>query len=133
MGILTLQVCLCACSSSLQHPQSILLGRYSAPEAGSLTLLGYSICVTLLAIPFTIFTNRAMVTPNRLPWTNPSVAWRILLTGKEQRRPWNLYLIPGLLLCQFLHIFFVVLILHNLRRLIIPSWSPRTGHFEDLS
>jgi hypothetical protein len=48
---------------------------------------------------------------------------RILLTPTERRRPWILYLTPGLLAAEVLHIVIVVLALGPLRRLLLPALS----------
>jgi len=45
---------------------------------------------------------------------------RILLTPTERRKPWVLYLTPGLLAAEVLHITIVVLGLGPLRRILLP-------------
>ena len=47
---------------------------------------------------------------------------RVLLTPTERRRPWVLYLTPGLLAAQAAHILWVVLIMNPLRQ------TPRLKH-----
>ncbi|KAK1227520.1 hypothetical protein PQX77_009473 [Marasmius sp. AFHP31] len=58
-----------------------------------------SVVVLHLAIdiPIQILTIRAIVTPDKLPWTKPSVGFKTLLSPIERRRPWKLYLLPGIL------------------------------------
>ena len=51
---------------------------------------------------------------------------RILLTPTERRRPWILYLTPGLLAAEVLHIGIVVLALGPLRRLLVPALSHKS-------
>lgn len=51
---------------------------------------------------------------------------RILLTPTERRRPWILYLTPGLLAAEVLHIILVVLGLGPLRRLLVPALSAKS-------
>jgi hypothetical protein len=51
---------------------------------------------------------------------------RILLTPTERRRPWILYLTPGLLAAEVLHITIVVLGLGPLRRLLVPALSTKS-------
>jgi hypothetical protein len=51
---------------------------------------------------------------------------RILLTPTERRRPWMLYLTPGLLAAEVLHIGIVVLALGPLRRLLVPALSHKS-------
>ena len=53
---------------------------------------------------------------------------RILLTPTERRRPWMLYLTPGLFLAQSLHSAYMIIVLRSLRRLLVPtSEDDRTG------
>lgn len=59
---------------------------------------------------------------------------RILLTPTERRRPWILYLTPGLLIAEVLHIAIVVLGLGPLRRLLVPALSHKsTDTLADIS
>jgi hypothetical protein len=51
---------------------------------------------------------------------------RILLTPTERSRPWILYLTPGLLAAEVLHIVIVVLGLGPLRRLLVPPLSHKS-------
>jgi hypothetical protein len=51
---------------------------------------------------------------------------RILLTPTERRRPWILYLTPGLLAAEVLHIVIVVMGLGPLRRLLVPPLSHKS-------
>lgn len=51
---------------------------------------------------------------------------RVLLTPTERKRPWILYLTPGLLLSEVLHIAIVVLGLGPLRRLLLPALSRKS-------
>ena len=51
----------------------------------------------------------------------PRYSLRVLLTPTERRRPWILYLTPGLLLTEILHIAYVVLVLKTARHLLIPT------------
>lgn len=51
---------------------------------------------------------------------------RILLTPTERRRPWIIYLTPGLLAAEILHIALVTLGLGPLRRLLVPAFSARS-------
>jgi len=58
---------------------------------------------------------------------------RILLTPTERRRPWILYLTPGLMAAELLHISLVVLGLGPLRRLMLPELSKPNLTWADLS
>ena len=51
---------------------------------------------------------------------------RVLLTPTERRRPWILYLTPGLLAAQVIHIGYAVSVVGSARRLILPD-LPETG------
>ena len=51
---------------------------------------------------------------------------RILLTPTERRRPWILYLTPGLMAAEVIHIVIIVLFLGPLRRVLLPELS-RSG------
>lgn len=48
---------------------------------------------------------------------------RVLLTPTERRRPWILYLTPGLLAAEVAHIAYVAMGLGPLRRLLLPGLS----------
>ena len=63
--------------------------------------------------------------PYRLPYFNPFHSLRVLLTPTELRKPWILYLTPGLLAAELLHICYVVIALRALRHLLLPSLSQR--------
>ena len=69
--------------------------------------------------------SRSITTPYRLPYFNPLHSLRILLTPTELRKPWILYLTPGLLAAELLHICYVVIALRALRHLLLPTLSQR--------
>lgn len=48
---------------------------------------------------------------------------RLLLTPTERRRPWILYLTPGLMAAELIHIGIIVLFLGPLRRFLLPELS----------
>jgi len=50
-------------------------------------------------------------------------ALRVLLTPSERRRPWILYLTPGLMAAEVTHITLVVLFLGPMRRILLPKLS----------
>ena len=69
-----------------------------------------------------------------MPYLRPFYSLRILLTPTERRRPWILYLTPGLLPAEILHIVYVVLGLRTLRHLLLPALSgPEPPRPEDIS
>ncbi|KAK0226211.1 hypothetical protein IW262DRAFT_1360454 [Armillaria fumosa] len=96
-------------------------GTYHAPQTGVLGTLVYSIGMMLIALPTAIVTYRAITTPHKLPYLNAAKSLRILLTPTERRRPWIIFLTPGLLAAEVLHIAIVVLALGPLRRLLLPT------------
>ncbi|KAK1219643.1 hypothetical protein PQX77_017633 [Marasmius sp. AFHP31] len=83
-----------------------------------------------IGIPIQILTVRATVTPYKLPWTKPSVGSKMLLSPIERRRPWKLYLLPGIfvnhLVSRLMSIFFrvlsVLLILHLTKGRRLHGW-----------
>jgi hypothetical protein len=62
-----------------------------------------------------------MTTPHKLPYLNVIRSLRILLTPTERRRPWILYLTPGLVAVKFAHVAYVVLFLNQIQRLLLPQ------------
>jgi len=73
----------------------------------------------------TFYQFRSITTPYRLPHFNLFHSLRVLLTPTELRKPWILYLTPGLLAAELLHICYVVIALRALRHLLLPSLSQR--------
>jgi hypothetical protein len=65
--------------------------------------------------------SRSITTPYQLPYFGPFHSLRVLLTPTELRKPWVLYLTPGLLAAEFLHITYVVIGLRALRNILLPS------------
>ncbi|OBZ67067.1 hypothetical protein A0H81_12846 [Grifola frondosa] len=100
-------------------------GRVDPPDAGVLGTLAYSLFSMLLSLPAAIITYRSITTPYKLPYFRPLYSLRILLTPTERRRPWVLYLTPGLLLAESLHIAYTALVMPGFRALLLPStFSP---------
>jgi len=62
---------------------------------------------------------------------SPRVSLRLLLTSYERRRPWMLFLTPGLLLAQTLHIVFVALVFRLVRLLLVPALANGLGSAEE--
>lgn len=75
----------------------------------------------LVALPAAIITYRSIVTPYRLPWFSAVYSLRILLTPTERRRPWVLYLTPGLLIAQVFHAAYTVVIIRSIRILLLSN------------
>lgn len=55
---------------------------------------------------------------------------RVLLTPTERRRPWVLYLTPGLFLAQFLHSAYSIIVLRTIRRFLVPTTQDTNSGFE---
>jgi len=109
-------------------------GAYNAPEAGVLGTLMYSTFKMLISLPTVIITYRAITTPHRLPYFKPMYSLRILLTPTERRKPWILYLTPGLMAAQIAHIGYIVLGLGTVRRILLPELSaPGAPKMGDIS
>ncbi|KAH7909320.1 mitochondrial carrier [Hygrophoropsis aurantiaca] len=109
-------------------------GAYTAPRTGALGMLVYSLFTMLISLPQVILTDRAITTPHKLPYLNAIYSLRILLTPTERQRPWLLYLTPGLLAAQVLHIAYVVLGLRSIRQLLLPEIASGTlTRSEDIS
>jgi hypothetical protein len=75
-------------------------------------------------------TYRAIITPYRLPSFNPSIALRVLLTSTERSRPWTLYLTPGLLATQVLHVIYVAFVMGIMGRMLLKTNSEDAFDFE---
>ncbi|KAL5523349.1 hypothetical protein ACEPAF_1616 [Sanghuangporus sanghuang] len=78
------------------------------------------------SLPFSIIINRAITTPYKLPWFNPAHSFRVLLSEAERRRPWLLYLTPGLFLAEFLYEVYSIILAR-------PLTSAVNGNKEDPS
>ncbi|KAF8135458.1 mitochondrial carrier [Boletus edulis] len=105
--------------SNLRHE------AYTFPSTDVLGTLPYSLFAMLISLPETIVIDRAITTPNKLPYFNAISSLRILLTPTERRRPWILYLTPGLFAAQVLRIAYV-LGLRTVRQLLLPE-LPQPG------
>lgn len=77
----------------------------------------------IVAIKPLIWIRRAITTPKKLSYFDLMGSLRALLTPTECRRPWILYLTPGLMFAETCHIFVIVLFLGPLRRLLLPKAS----------
>ncbi|KAL5522415.1 hypothetical protein ACEPAG_8431 [Sanghuangporus baumii] len=80
----------------------------------------------VFSLPFTIIINRAITTPQNLPWFNAGHSLRVLLSEAERRRPWLLYFTPGLFLAEFLYEAYSIILAR-------PLASAINGNKEDLS
>ncbi|KAL6302114.1 hypothetical protein BKA93DRAFT_818693 [Sparassis latifolia] len=85
----------------------------------SAVLAAYGLFSMLVSLPATIKTYRSITTPHKLPYFRP--VYSLLLTPTERRKPWILYLTPGLLLSQILHVVCTAFILRALRSFLFSS------------
>ncbi|KAK0484370.1 hypothetical protein EDD18DRAFT_1197162 [Armillaria luteobubalina] len=113
-------------------------GTYHAPQTGVLGTLVYSTGMMLIALPtcnrhVPVIIQSAITTPHKLPYLNAAKSLRILLTPTERRRPWIIFLTPGLLAAEVLHIAIVVLALGPLRRLLLPILPESGSSLPDVS
>ena len=74
-----------------------------------------------------------MTTPHKLSYFGLTQALRTLLTPTERRRPWILYLTPGLLAAEVIHIAIVVLGLGPIRRILLPALIQPEIYVTDVS
>jgi hypothetical protein len=103
-------------------PSKIITYRYVFP------------CIIQGHIDLYIANGSAITTPHKLPYFRPIYSLRVLLTPTERRRPWLIYLTPGLLTTQVLHIAYVILALRSIRHLLLPTLSqPGVPKKEDFS
>ncbi|GBE81016.1 hypothetical protein SCP_0307390 [Sparassis crispa] len=96
--------------------------RVNPLSAGPFGVLAYGLFSMLVSLPATIKTYRSITTPHKLPYFRP--VYSLLLTPTERRKPWILYLTPGLLLSQILHVVCTAFILRALRSFLVPLPSP---------
>ncbi|KAH9009644.1 mitochondrial carrier [Lactarius pseudohatsudake] len=96
---------------------------YNSPATNIWGTLLYCIFLPLVSLPPMIITYRSIITPYQLPYFRPLHSLRVLLTPMERRKPWVLYLTPGLLAAELLHITYAVIGLRIIRHLLLPSLS----------
>lgn len=103
------------------------------PATGILRSLLYGTGALIVGIPYEILFNRAVCTPHRLPWFKPMEALRIILTPYERRKPWVLYLTPGLLAARMSILVWVVCVARVVRAMLLPSLANglSSAHDED--
>lgn len=102
-------------------PFNLRRGNYNAPNASLLGTLIYSIGMVFISLPTTIITYRSITTPHKLGFFDLTKALHTILTPTERKKPWILYLTPGLLAAEMLHIGVVILILSPFHRLLLPT------------
>lgn len=83
--------------------------------------LFYMLFVSIAALPLNVITYRTIVHPRILPLNNPRENLRELLSYTEFSQPWRLYLLPGLLAANVLHVMWIGLATRIVRQLTVPS------------
>ncbi|CDS01621.1 uncharacterized protein SPSC_05888 [Sporisorium scitamineum] len=89
--------------------------------------LFYMLFVSLVALPLNVITYRTIVHPRILPLNNPRENLRELLSYTEFTQPWRLYLLPGLLAANVLHVLWIGLATRIVRQLTVPSLGGLPG------
>lgn len=74
-----------------------------------------------LSVPFIDVIFSSITTPHKLGFFDLTKALHTILTPTERKKPWILYLTPGLLAAEMLHIGVVTLILSPFHRLLLPT------------
>ncbi|KAJ1303786.1 hypothetical protein OPQ81_008209 [Rhizoctonia solani] len=103
------------------HPKYKPRCSMHVPATNVFRGLLYGFGTLTVSIPYEILFNRAVCTPHRLPWFKPMKALRIVLTPYEIRKPWMLYLTPGLLAARMLIVVWVVAVARVVRAKLLPS------------
>lgn len=84
-------------------------GTFTFPKEAGVSMALFALVLTFISLPFNILTNRAIITPYRLP-TDLRRTFEVLLSPHERARPWTLYLTPGLLAGVALNTVAVVIV-----------------------
>ncbi|KAF9241275.1 mitochondrial carrier [Melanogaster broomeanus] len=106
----------------IQYPPTGVLAGY------------YRVFAMLIDLPRTIITTRSVTTLHKLPYFHPLYSLRILLTPTERRRPWLLYLTPGLLAAEVSYIAYVNFGLGTFKQWLVPELAkPRFPSKEEIS
>ncbi|KAI0675211.1 mitochondrial carrier [Trametes maxima] len=95
--------------------------RIDTIDTGVLGVLASGIFGMLVALPAAILTYRSIVTPYKLSYFSLMHSLRILLTPTERRRPWTLYLTPGLLAAELLQVLYALVVLRSFRNLLLSN------------
>ncbi|KAJ3575100.1 hypothetical protein NP233_g1326 [Leucocoprinus birnbaumii] len=87
----------------------------------TLGTLAYSVGMMIISLPTAILTYRSITTPHKLGYFDAAKALRTILTPTERKKPWILYLTPGLLAAEMLHVAIVILVLSPFHKLLLPA------------
>ncbi|KAI0663600.1 mitochondrial carrier [Cubamyces menziesii] len=98
--------------------------RLDTIDTGFLGAIASTVLGMLISLPAAILTYRSIVTPYKLPYFGLMYSLRILLTPTERRRPWILYLTPGLLVTELMRLLYAMVVLRSLRILLLKDFTP---------
>ncbi|KAF9820306.1 hypothetical protein IEO21_01520 [Rhodonia placenta] len=107
----------------LDADRASTLGRINPPVAGPFGTLAFGLLSMLLSLPTAVITYRSITTPYKLSYLRPMYSIRILLTPTERKKPWMLYMTPGLLAAQVLLVAYTAFFLTAIRAFLLPRPS----------
>ncbi|SAM81721.1 uncharacterized protein UBRO_03155 [Ustilago bromivora] len=109
-------------------PGSVYKAGPAGPgQFGFFANLFYMLFVSMAALPLNVITYRTIVHPRVLPISNARENLRELLSYTEFSQPWRLYLLPGLLATNVLHVAWIGLATRIVRQLTVPSLGGLPG------
>ncbi|SPO26262.1 uncharacterized protein UTRI_02538 [Ustilago trichophora] len=114
--------------ASASSPGSAYKAGPAGPgQFGFFANLFYMIFVAIAALPINVITYRTIVHPRILSINSPRENLRELLSYTEFSQPWRLYLLPGLLAANLLHVAWIGLATRIVRQLTVPSLGGLPG------
>lgn len=114
--------------ASASSPGSAYKAGPAGPgQFGFFANLFYMLFVSLAALPLNVITYRTIVHPRMLPVHSVKENLRELLSYTEFSQPWRLYLLPGLLAANVLHVAWIGLATRIVRQLTVPSLGGLAG------
>ena len=114
--------------ASASSPGSAYKAGPAGPgQFGFFSNLFYMLFVSLAALPLNVVTYRTIVHPRILPLSSPRENLRELLSYTEFTQPWRLYLLPGLLAANMLHVAWIGLATRIVRQVTVPSLGGLPG------
>lgn len=114
--------------ASASSPGSAYKAGPAGPgQFGFFANLFYMLFVSLAALPLNVVTYRTIVHPRILPINTPRENLREILSYTEFTQPWRLYLLPGLLAANVIHVAWIGLATRIVRQLTVPSLGGLPG------
>ncbi|CDZ98727.1 Mitochondrial substrate/solute carrier [Phaffia rhodozyma] len=102
-------------------------GTLAVPDPSGIQMGFVTVFLALITVPGTILINRAITTPYQLPYREKrslQQSLQLLLTPYEYRKPWILWLTPGLLAITAIYVGWTVLLMRIMRNAIVgEAWS----------